>query len=470
MGDYRKDKDYADGVRDGQNDDGMQQFAATFTNPYQSDEYRKGYEYGASHRPKSNLFDPPSRPKGLSGPSDNPGNGNTPSSSSSDEDAAVNIIGWLIAVGLIVFVVIWLAVNIVLPIALLNSALALTILGLLDSRRKRFFASLAIVGGIYMFLDIINGWFSANFVNNVVKDTTWISAFVYINSGAIGLSTYFLVSPNSINEKGLSNSYKQKNTDLNGISIFIVLIATLTIPILYNTIHNQFTEKITWIKRNSENSQSNYQQSVTSYETMPSQTTTIETLESNNISHYTHSYNGNVGELTAQFSLTWFTDGSIRGVYYFPKRQNEIITLKGIDYNNGKIKLLEYNGEDISAYCELIEQSGCYVGIMTKIDGREFNMTICDISTTSINGKFPQASFQILTSNDLEKLNRTELKIMRNEIFARHGYVFKSAEMINYFNNQEWYTRIPKLKENDDVLKWLTAIEKKNIKLISSYE
>ena len=30
---------------------------------------------------------------------------------------------------------------------------------------------------------------------------------------------------------------------------------------------------------------------------------------------------------------------------------------------------------------------------------------------------------------------------MRNEIFARHGYIFKSnPEMIKYFNNQSWYT------------------------------
>jgi len=39
------------------------------------------------------------------------------------------------------------------------------------------------------------------------------------------------------------------------------------------------------------------------------------------------------------------------------------------------------------------------------------------------------------------KRSKLDLKIMRNEIYARHGYVFKDTELRNYFEKQSWYKR-----------------------------
>jgi hypothetical protein len=54
---------------------------------------------------------------------------------------------------------------------------------------------------------------------------------------------------------------------------------------------------------------------------------------------------------------------------------------------------------------------------------------------------------------------------MRNEIFARHGYIFKTNDMKLYFESQAWYS--PKY---EDVTSFLTEIEKGNIELIKRYE
>ena len=62
-------------------------------------------------------------------------------------------------------------------------------------------------------------------------------------------------------------------------------------------------------------------------------------------------------------------------------------------------------------------------------------------------------------------LNKYELKIMRNEIYARYGYIFKTEDMKAYFESQPWYTP----KYNDDTF-FLTEIEKRNIELIKQYE
>jgi len=81
-------------------------------------------------------------------------------------------------------------------------------------------------------------------------------------------------------------------------------------------------------------------------------------------------------------------------------------------------------------------------------------------------GNFTQASTQVLTTDSLILLNLKELKIMRNEIFARYNYKFKiGGEMDEYFSNKKWYHRI-----NDRVDNWMTEIEKINIRLIKQVE
>ena len=54
---------------------------------------------------------------------------------------------------------------------------------------------------------------------------------------------------------------------------------------------------------------------------------------------------------------------------------------------------------------------------------------------------------------------------MRNEIFARHGYIFELPEMKSYFAQQSWYHG-----QYNDVIRMLSAIEKQNIELIKKYE
>lgn len=80
-------------------------------------------------------------------------------------------------------------------------------------------------------------------------------------------------------------------------------------------------------------------------------------------------------------------------------------------------------------------------------------------------GIYPQASARVLTPRDLEGLDKAELKIMRNEIFARYGYQFKTKDMQEYFSRQTWYR--PRLA---DVTSMLSSVERKNVELIKQYE
>ena len=81
-------------------------------------------------------------------------------------------------------------------------------------------------------------------------------------------------------------------------------------------------------------------------------------------------------------------------------------------------------------------------------------------------GKLTQASLRKLSADELIKMPKSDLKIMRNEIFARYGFIFKSGgEIAKYFKKQDWY-----IEQHNNVDKFLTDLEMENIKLIQQIE
>jgi hypothetical protein len=82
------------------------------------------------------------------------------------------------------------------------------------------------------------------------------------------------------------------------------------------------------------------------------------------------------------------------------------------------------------------------------------------------SGKYPQASLRHLKKDELQTMSKAELEIMRNEIFARYGYIFSAGgEMERYFKRQDWYEG-----QHKNVSNFLTDLEKRNIKLIKQIE
>src|SRR5215216_1169244 len=65
----------------------------------------------------------------------------------------------------------------------------------------------------------------------------------------------------------------------------------------------------------------------------------------------------------------------------------------------------------------------------------------------------------------LHGLSLHELRLLRNEIYARHGKVFKEPWLQKYFSSFDWYKVDPNFS---DAL--LSEVEKKNIATIAAYE
>lgn len=88
-------------------------------------------------------------------------------------------------------------------------------------------------------------------------------------------------------------------------------------------------------------------------------------------------------------------------------------------------------------------------------------------------GKYEFASYQYLSEQKLKSYSSWDLRIMRNEIYARHGYIFnRSPKMITYFSKQDWYRKTLKIS-TDDIYIYKTKfsdIERDNVLLIKKVE
>jgi hypothetical protein len=76
----------------------------------------------------------------------------------------------------------------------------------------------------------------------------------------------------------------------------------------------------------------------------------------------------------------------------------------------------------------------------------------------------PNSDKKKITAEILDKLTKSDIVLARNEIYARHGYIFKSKKYKEYFNKQSWYKANPNFLETD-----FTSIEDDNLKIIDNY-
>lgn len=76
------------------------------------------------------------------------------------------------------------------------------------------------------------------------------------------------------------------------------------------------------------------------------------------------------------------------------------------------------------------------------------------------------ACYYWLTDADVAPLSKSQLRVLRNTIYARHGRRFKSADLRQYFSQFSWYNPY-----RDEINPGeLSKTEQHNITLIKSYE
>jgi len=72
---------------------------------------------------------------------------------------------------------------------------------------------------------------------------------------------------------------------------------------------------------------------------------------------------------------------------------------------------------------------------------------------------------KLISERMLHGLSLNELRLLRNEIYARHGRQFQAPWLSQYFYAQEWYQPVEKFKDED-----VSGSDKLNVETIVAYE
>ena len=82
----------------------------------------------------------------------------------------------------------------------------------------------------------------------------------------------------------------------------------------------------------------------------------------------------------------------------------------------------------------------------------------------------PESSSRVYSASELAGLSAWDLKVARNEIFARYGRCFNTPELQNYFESKSWYRGLYDPEEFDAMSSPLSDVERANVDVIKSLE
>ncbi len=83
----------------------------------------------------------------------------------------------------------------------------------------------------------------------------------------------------------------------------------------------------------------------------------------------------------------------------------------------------------------------------------------------------PYSDYEYVEQEQLKRLSKEELRIARNEIFARHGRIFHDNALRAYFESKSWY--YPELEPDEfdsQMQNILNEVEKENVEMIKREE
>ncbi len=112
--------------------------------------------------------------------------------------------------------------------------------------------------------------------------------------------------------------------------------------------------------------------------------------------------------------------------------------------------------------------AGQGIGIveMPQSQNRETSVSIQNEEKEETDGDFLYPSDKkIITFSELDEYTKEEIALIRNEIYARRGYIFQLQEYARYFESKDWYTPNPNFNEA-----MFSEIEKANKDIIVEYE
>ncbi len=147
------------------------------------------------------------------------------------------------------------------------------------------------------------------------------------------------------------------------------------------------------------------------------------------------------------------------------------VEVTGGQVENGEYTIT-YKGMDDSEYCVTFKEEGGRYRFISNLPKwfveDPTNGGEVDQSAIKDGMIIPDSDTRKLTEDDLKGLDKGELRIARNEIYARHGRKFTSKDLQDHFDSMDWY--VPSVEASDFDESILNECEKYNLTFISKYE
>jgi hypothetical protein len=152
------------------------------------------------------------------------------------------------------------------------------------------------------------------------------------------------------------------------------------------------------------------------------------------------------------------TTGPYSGVYYFQTSYDFPINVITFKNNKSYYYVPTDDGLDIFTAKERQDDDWSKENkIMSLKKVYWFNLS----GKAELKGNYAFASTTVLTWDILNDFTASQLKLIRNEIYARHGYAFKTDELRSYFAAQDWYRAVDTAGEGQ-----LSDLERLNVQII----
>ena len=187
-----------------------------------------------------------------------------------------------------------------------------------------------------------------------------------------------------------------------------------------------------------------------------------------------------------------FWDGSVLYTAIVGYNQRTV-ELEGVDANSNNYRISLLWSDDSKAYSvssrdgaialrisetakvQYIRQEGMYfLAFYNAKNDVAWTMTLTPDNLKDCIGQERWAEQQpvsdlltgmLMNTKYLARFSKPDLRLMRNEILARHGWRFQSKDLRDYFGRQSWYKPVA----NNNTIK-LNIIEQTNIQLMKSEE
>lgn len=122
--------------------------------------------------------------------------------------------------------------------------------------------------------------------------------------------------------------------------------------------------------------------------------------------------------------------------------------------------------QDSDDYIQDVSLDEFSIGESSDDSSASDNAEAAEVAMEDSNGYIlPDSNSRKLKKSDLAGMTAQQLSYAKNEIYARHGRVFKSSELQDYFNEKDWYEENDDFKDED-----LSKKEAENTEFIDAYQ